>query len=281
MPAALFFLLSCAVTGQPPAQALTQSDLPALLARTTAYVDEYDRTLTSLVSEERYEQRFQRRREPGVADTVVARTLLSDYLLVQVGKSQDWVPLRDVYSADGQVIRDRTDRLLTLLTNPAPNAMAQAMRLRDESRRYNLGSGVRDTNVPTFALQILRPENRPGFAFTFKGRDRVGDVDAAVLEFVETERPTLIVGAQNEDVPCKGRFWIDPESGRVVKWVLETRPRHIENRIEVTFRADERLGIWVPAEMKEKRQDDAGLLEAKATYTNVRRFQVSTTIDIK
>jgi hypothetical protein len=279
MLAALLLVLSSVIPGQ--SQALTQPDLPALLARATAYVDEYDRTLTSLVSEERYEQRFQRRAEPGVADTIVTRTLLSDYLLVQVGRSRDWVPLRDVYSVDGAVIRDRTDRLLTLLTNPAPNAMAQAMRLRDESSRYNLGSGVRDTNVPTFALQILNIENRPGYAFTLKGRDRVGNADAAVVEFIETERPTLIVGAQHEDVPCKGRFWIDPESGRVVKWVLETRPRHVENRIEVTFRADERLGIWVPAEMKEKRQDDGGLLEAKATYTNVRRFQVSTTIDIK
>ena len=67
----------------------------------------------------------------------------------------------------------------------------------------------------------------------------------------------------------------------MVRWVLETRPLHVENRIEVTFHADERLGLWVPAEMKERRQDDGGLLEAKATYSNVRRFQVSTTIDIK
>jgi len=179
------------------------------------------------------------------------------------------------------VVRNRSDRLLTLLTSPAPDAMAQARRLRDESSRYNLGSGVRDTNIPTFALQILNLENRAGFAFAVKGRDRVGEIEAAVLEFVETERPTLIVGAQNEDVPARGRFWIEPATGRVLRWVLETRPRYVENRIDVTFRADERLGLWVPAEMKERRQDDAGLLEGRATYSNVRRFQVSTTIDIK
>ena len=202
MPAALFFLLSCVLTSQPPAQ----PDLPALLARATAYVAHYNTTLTSLVSEERYEQRFRRRSEPGVAETIVARTLLSDYLLVQVPRTDEWVPLRDVYSVDGSIVRNRTDRLLTLLMGPAPDAMTRAMRLRDESSRYNLGSGVRDTNVPTFALQILRAENRPGFAFTFKGRDRVGDTEVAVVEFVETERPTLIVGAQHEDVPAKGRF---------------------------------------------------------------------------
>jgi hypothetical protein len=264
----------------PPAQPASPNLITVLL-RASAYVAGYAKAMTSVVSEERYEQTLFRKADRTGAALIVSRTLVSDYLLVAVSGSSQWLPFRDVYSVDGVPVRDRSDRLLKLFVESPADAYNQALRIREESSRHNIGSGTRDTNVPTFALQFLSEELRGGFTFTLKGRERLDDLETVVVEYLETSSPTVIVGRQNEDVPSRGRFWIDPTDGRIVRTLLETRPNGGVNTLDVVYRYEPRLGILVPGGMNERRKADAEVLEGRATYSNFRRFQVDTSIQIK
>ena len=211
----------------------------------------------------------------------LSRVLLSDYLLVAVSGTGGWMPFRDVYSVDGVPIRDRGDRLLKLFIEAPPDAYAQALRIRDESSRYNIGSGIRDTNVPTFALQVLTGEWRGGFTFKLKGHERLGETDTVVVEYLETASPTLVVGRGSKNLPSRGRFWIDPADGRILRTLFETRPDGTENTLEVRFRYEPKLELLVPGEMIERRNAGAETVEGRATYTNFRRFRVDTSMEIK
>jgi hypothetical protein len=237
--------------------------------------------MTSVVSEERYEQTLFRRADSTSAGLIVTRTLVSDYLLVAVSGSSQWLPFRDVYSVDGVPVRDRSDRLLKLFVESPADAYNQALRIREESSRHNIGSGTRDTNVPTFALQFLSDELRGGFTFKLKSRERLNDQETFVVEYLESSSPTVVVGRQNEDVPSRGRFWIDPTDGRIMRTLLETRPNGGVNTLDVVYRHEPKLGILVPGEMSERRNAGAEVVEGRATYSNFRRFRVDTTMEIK
>ena len=256
-------------------------DVFPVLLKASDYVAGYVKAFSSVVSEERCEQVLTRKGDRTTAEMTLSRVLLSDYLLVVVAGTGEWMPFRDVYSVDGVPIRDRSDRLLKLFVEAPPDAYKQALRIRDESSRYNIGTGIRDTNVPTFALQILTAEWRGGFTFKLKGRERLGDADTVVVEYLETASPTLVVGRAEEDIPSRGRFWIDPADGRILRTLFETRPNGGVNTLEVRFRYEPKLELLVPAEMIERRNAGAETVEGRATYTNFRRFRVDTSMEIK
>lgn len=261
--------------------AASAGDVVSLLLRASDYLAGYVKSLSSVVSEERYEQYLVRKGDSTSAGTRLSRVLLSDYLLVLVAGTGEWLPFRDVYSVDGVPIRDRSDRLLKLFVGAPPDAYKQALRIREESSRYNIGAGIRDTNVPTFALQILSGEWRGGFTFKLKGRELVAEAETVVVEYAETGSPTLVVGRRDEDIPSRGRFWIDPVDGRILRTLFETRPSGGQNTLEVSFRYEPRLDLLVPAEMTERRHAGAETVEGRATYTNFRRFRVDTSMEIK
>ena len=82
-------------------------------------------------------------------------------------------------------------------------------------------------------------------------------------------------GARNIDIPSSGRFWIDAESGRVVKAELSLDTPGIHARLTTTFRRDDKFQIDVPFEMSERYALDRGTVTATATYSRFRRFDVS------
>jgi hypothetical protein len=265
--------------------AVSQHDaVSVILDKATAYVAEYVKTLSSLVSEERYEQRVTREIERGRAPAEKEshlRTLVSDYLLVQIPGSKVWAPFRDVYSVDGVPVRDRSDRLLKLFLEPSATATARAYQIRAESSRYNIGTPNRDTNVPTLALEVLGADLRGGFTFKQRGHQTVDGTDTVVIEYSETARPTMIRGRNYEDVPATGRFWIRPDTGCVMRSVLETRPKDLRTKIEVTYRYEPSLGVVVPSEMIERHDLVQEVVDGKATYSKIRRFRVETSVEIK
>jgi hypothetical protein len=276
--------LAVSLSIQAPAAAPPQSVEPGLidvLMRASAYVAGYVKSLTSVVSEERYEQSLTRKAERNTAGIFLWRVLVSDYLLVALEGTSEWLPFRDVYSVDGRPVRNRSDRLLKLFVEAPPGGYGQALRIRDESSRYNMGGGTWDTNVPTFALQFLSEELRGRFTFALKGHERLDGVDTIVVEYQESSSPTVIVGRGGEDVPARGRFWVDPGDGRILRTTLETRPTGCDNTLEVTFRHEPSLGILVPGRMTERRDAGLEVVEGRATYSNFRRFRVDTSIEIK
>jgi hypothetical protein len=259
-----------------------EASLSVILDRATAYVEAYVNALSSIVTEERYEQRVTRQVSRGAAPPekqVTSRTLVSDYLLVQAPGTTEWMPFRDVYSVDGVPLRDANDRLLKPFVDPGATTASRVLEIRKESSRYNIGNVSRDINVPTFALQILGAQMRGAFAFRHRGFERIGDESAAVIEYTETARPTMIRGGDYEDVAATGRFWIRPDTGCVLRSVLETRPAHMRTRIDVTYRYEPSLDIVVPAQMIERHDLIEEVVEGRATYSKIRRFRV--TVEIK
>jgi hypothetical protein len=92
-------------------------------------------------------------------------------------------------------------------------------------------------------------------------------------------RPTIIL-ANEADAPSSGRYWIDADTGRVLKTELVLGDNG-EIRISTWYRPDERLGIWVPAKMTERYDYSNRLydsIQCEARYTNFRRFETGARI---
>src|SRR4051812_19207744 len=191
------------------------ADRPALtdvLARVGDYVVRYERELSGIVAEEQYAQ------TADVADrpNLTHRELKSDLLLVQAqGRDgQGFIQFRDVFEVDGESVRDRGERLVTLFVNPSTASRDQAFAIMRESSRYNIGSVERNVNVPVLALSFMHPRYQPRFKFTLdsegagvpRGMPKASNfslsVDVRVLHFREVGSPPLI-DSRNSRVPAK------------------------------------------------------------------------------
>ena len=198
----------------------------------------------------------------------------SDFLLVKIGPAE-WLPFRDVYEVDGQKVRDREGRLAKLFLQGSATSMEQARQISLESARYNLGAMQRTINTPILSLLYLQLDVQSGFRFTVGKRDLDAGENVWIVDYKETARPTLVRGARDLDIPSSGRFWIDAESGRVVKTELSLDTPGIRARLTTTFRRDDKFQIDVPFEMSERYSLDRGTVTATATYGRFRRFDVT------
>jgi formylglycine-generating enzyme required for sulfatase activity len=203
------------------------------------------------------------------------REVKSDFLLVHVGPTE-WLPFRDVYEVDGHKIRDREGRLAKLFLQPsATAALDQAKQITLESARYNLGAMQRTVNTPILSLVFLQLDMQPAFRYTLGKRDPEAGDSVWIVEYKEVRRPTMVRGARDSDLPSVGRYWIDADSGRVVKAELSLDTPGIRARLTTSFRRDEKFQIDVPFEMREQYYLDRGTVSATATYSHLRRFDVT------
>jgi hypothetical protein len=274
--------------------ASAEPTLPEVLARAGEYVVAFHQQLAGIVAEERYTQHATTPgRRPLLMAVVEHRELVSDLLLVKPPGSRDWMQFRDVFEVDGLAVRDRTDRLTRLFVEPSARGNAQIETILNESARYNIGTIERTVNVPVIPLIFLRPENQK--RFTFKRAD--GRTDVAIREtpgtasnafhvaeevwaisFQEKERPTFIRTTAKRPLPSKGRFWIEPATGRVLMTELILESRDVRATIDVSYQSEPLLGFFIPIEMRERydgRRDKAHI-EGTATYGRFRQFQVNT-----
>ena len=217
--------------------------------------------------------------------------LKSDLLLVQSAASRKWVQFRDVFEADGVSVRDRAERLTRLFLNESAASRDQVGAILKESARYNIGDIQRNINTPVFALQILERSNQPRFKFK-RTNDRVPDgvkkepavsaafrtsIEVWAIEYEEKQPGTLIRTTDYRDLPSRGRFWIEPDTGRVLISELVARNRAVHGTVDVSYQSEPLLGLLVPIEMRERYDDQRGArIEAVATYGRFRQFQVNT-----
>jgi hypothetical protein len=261
---------------QDPENAARSRELRATLARLSEYVEGYERDYSMLVAEEDYRQS---------APTASVR-MRSDLLLVRPERSAQWISFRDVFEVNGRPVRDREERLRRLFLDPSAEAAAQLKAIREESARYNIGPVQRTINVPLFPLVFLRPANRVRLDFELAGRGKAQGVQVWRLRFVERARPTIVSDPEGRDVPHTGWFLVDRNTGAIVETGTEAQREGAAARIVVRYRRDAKLGLWVPADMRETyrtglRYAGGGVgsivsVEGHATYSNFRRFQVST-----
>jgi hypothetical protein len=222
-----------------------------VLRRAHEYVVIYeDHELSTVIAEEHYRQEVLNAEGQPTAQ----RTIVSDYLIFQLPPDEDWFALRDVYEVDGQAIGERLERARRLFATTG-DSVQRAMDMATESARFNLGTVARTINVPTFPLRFLRPVSRSRFQFASAGEETVGGVATWVVSYRETKGPTFSATPEGRDVPARGRFWVEPQTGAIVRSEMVmggTRRVPARATITVTYRRDDALGFWVPAEMQER-----------------------------
>ena len=284
--------------------AADQPSLKEVLARAAQYARRYGETLSTVLAEEEYHQalvalngrEFDR------------RILRSEIAFVQLADGDEWVAFRNVFEIDGQAVPEAAGRLERLFRDTPAAAIAQARAIARESASYNLGPLQRNFNVPTTVLQFLLPAHQPGFEFKKTGEEERAGERVWVLAFAERADRTMIRTPGGKRVRAKGRIWVVPGDGRVVATELtaddfidRTAMRvplgpvseRLSSRshavIRVGWRRDDRLGVWVPAEMTERYDgpwlpdgatsaEDGFAITGVATYSNYRRFEVDVRI---
>ena len=253
------------------------------LALAGRYLVEYERQFAAVVLEEQYQQRVsvELGGPPGV------RNLRSDLLLIP-DPELEWVAFRDVYEVDGRQVRDRDQRLAKLFLGDRASAIEQARRIVDESTRYNLNSDrlvIRRSIMPITALRYLISDNQSRSAFRHQGVKALDGKPALLLDFDERDTPRII--HTDDDSPARGRLWIDPVTGAIMRtelWLELQNPTYrttLSVRVRVSFAPNEKVGIWLPVEMEEEYKSGRTHVTGLARYTNPRRFGVSTTAVIK
>jgi len=256
--------------------------LTDLLQKAGEYVARYEADFSALVAREDYVQR-----ERGAQGGTIAasRHLVSDVLLTRLEGDMPWTLFRDVYSVDGRPVRDREERLQELLQEFRTGTPGRNRAILNESARYNLGAVWRNFNVPTIPLAFLRPRNWDRFAFTRKGTKKLSGLPTEVIEYREEVSPTVIREHWTKDIFARGRFWLDPAEGAVVKseMLLYSSNNSTTLRVEITvsYGRPRDLAVWVPATMDEVYEvARAGrtreYVEGTATYKNFRKFEVTT-----
>ena len=284
-PTAVCVVLGLAAASPAAAQ---EPSLASILQRAGAYVDEFERQLSSIVAEESYTQRL-RRSGPRFVPGPALREMQSDLLLVKPAGSAEWMQYRDVFEVDGNLIRDRDQRLVRLFLQPPASVAAQKAAILKESARYNVGSIQRTLNTPVLALTVLEPANQARFTFR-RANDRrpftTADVKAApgyfrvttemwVIGFEEARRETMIRTTEGKDVKSRGRFWIEPSTGRILMSELVVNPGVVKAIVDVSYQSEPLLGLLVPVEMRESYETtDGERVEGTAMYGRFRQFQV-------
>jgi hypothetical protein len=206
------------------------------------------------------------------------RDLKSDVLIVRAPAGDRWMQFRDVFEVDGKPVRDRAERLAKLFLDPSPSGQARVEAITAESARYNIGDVARTVNLPTLALTVLEPENRPWFALN--GRRKKENLWE--LEYREERGSTMIRTSSGRSMPARGKFLVEADSGRILATELGVDDDMVRAQIEVTYAAEPSIGLLMPREMREKYVTKRGTtIDGRATYSKFRRYQVTVDQAIK
>ncbi len=261
-----------------------QLDLKALLRRAGEYAAEYHERFTALVAEEHYVQRTgpdPRRPMTGRLLVEKERTLRSEYVLVRdFAGAGSWIGVRDVMEVDGQPVPER-GQLHSLLDDTSRPLAARIRALSDLEAKYNIGDVYRTINVPTLPLEFLLPDRQPRFRFKSAGPATLGGTPAIRVTFEERERPTIIQTPGGRSAPSRGTFWLDPETGAVLRSELRVSPTFgipVDAMIVVGYKHNDRLDMLLPDDMNEMYFTRGDRIEGHATYTNYRRFETEVRI---
>jgi hypothetical protein len=271
------------VAGQAPAS------LETVLERAGAYVLALQQQLSGIVAEEEYVQDV-RVASAWIPTTrsglpiVRHRELKSDLLLVRPVGADRWVQFRDVFDVDGRPVRDRSERLMKLFVSPTPSTATQAEQIAVESSRYNIGNLQRTVNVPVLALTILEARHQSRFVFkrimkvaNAPVRSAAATANAVwLIGYREVESQTMIRTTDFRDMPARGRFWIEPDTGRVLASELIAEDLSVRGAITVGYDLEPNLKVMVPIQMQEHYDLRRGPspVTGEATYGSFRQFQV-------
>lgn len=271
----------CLLGGPLPAQDEAR-ELQAMLGRAADYVALYeDRQLGNVLAAETYFQTVSSYLARGIALPRQQRRTESDFLIVLVGA--DRMGIRRVNRLNGDPVKSTEVNLEALMDDSPEGVRNRIAALREESTRYNIGPVLRQINLPTFALKVVRREEAPRFSFVQHGTGKVNGIQGIEVRFQELRAPTLVHGAGGESLTSSGTLWIEPATGRILKteFNVENPYAKAKGRVTVTYSANKALGILVPDEMKEHYETDGGVVDCTASYSRFRSFNVDLKSEIQ
>lgn len=207
------------------------------------------------------------------------RRTLADFFVAFLPAEHAWMSARDVREVDGDPVTDAEN--IRVLMARAPLARLGAV-IAEKNARYNIGSITRTFNEPTLALLVVSDAHRSRFKFD-RSRITARETGPQVtLEFRERDRPTLVRGANGEQVLAKGELDVDARTGRIERTSIELTLGTVYAKIVTTYRHDQGLDLWVPATMTERYDQRAmprrETVDVDSTYANYRRFETTTRI---
>ena len=263
-----------------------QLDLKALLTRAGEYAVEYHHRFTALVAEEHYVQRTgPDLRGPlnGRSPTEKERTLTSEFIMVRDFAGEgSWLGVRDVTAVDGEPVSSDRARLHALLEDASRPIGERIRALADLQAQYNIGGVYRTINVPTLPLEFLLPDRQRRFRFKNAGVATLGGRPAVRVSFDERDRPTIIRSPNGRNVPSRGKFWLDPQTGAVLRTELVVSPAEgrsaLDATIIVSYARNDRFDMLLPDDMNEIYFTRGDRIEGHATYTNYRRWETDVRI---
>lgn len=275
-----------------------QPTLQEVLARAAEYVATFHERLSGIVAEETTVQQVTYPKHfPSSLNR--KRRVQSDLLLLRPVGGMEWIQFRDVFAVDGEPVRDRQERLMRIFLTPDETTDSQTAAILSESARYNIGDVERTINTPTIALRFLEAANQRRFSFRRTGNATPGEMtreapappghfrvttEVWTIAFAEKAKPTMIQtrdphkrehGAL-KDLAAHGRFWIEPETGRVLMSELTLDATGARAAIAVNYQSEPLLGLLVPIEMRERydRLRNRTVVDGFSTYGRFRQFQV-------
>jgi hypothetical protein len=264
-------------------QAMTagqQSSLDQVLERASGWLADAQKQWGVMLCDERYVQEVwgPRKVDAGPVETarLARRLLISEFLFVWVPDADRWTGFRDVAQVDGRPVRDRADRIQSLLMNKSELSLASLRALADESARFNIGPADRNLNEPSKALLVLVPRYLSRFRFRKLGEDHIGEVGVWHIGYTEVRRPTLIQKLK-QDAPIWGELWVEPQHGCVMRTRLrvEDPTTGAEARILVEYARVKEPDVWMPLKMTESYEAGSSSVKGVAEYSNFRRFETS------
>jgi hypothetical protein len=264
-----------------PASAQPQAD-GSVLNRMHAYLRAYESDLSSVIADERFDQKFVSLRTWNVSlgtEARVRRTIESEISFLRLPGQNEWLGFRDVRKVNGRALRNPGLRLADLLQRGG-DVLEQARAIANAGAAQNLGL-PRTINVPTAVLEILHPTHRARFRYTVTGSDTIRGSAVSVLAFEETTRPTVVRQPNGGNIVSSGRAWIEPTTGRIlrVEWFYDSEPADpaiaVRHKLLVEFEHNSALGFFVPTRMEEVFGVPFGTGDGTAVYKNFRRFATS------
>lgn len=280
---AAFLATAVAVPG-----AAREPTLDSVLAHAASYVTAFHRQLSSIVAEETYVQEIKHQQSAfGNPAMLPMRRLKSDLLLVRPEGTDRYVELRDVFQVNDEPVRDREERLTRLLKDDSGAAINQIAAIVRESARYNIGNIERTINTPLLAMQFLEPNYQSRFTFkrSTKKMSALGPgegkaaEDGAVfrvatemwtVEFRERNKNTVIRTPNGRDLPARGRFWINPDTGAVLMTELVIEGGDVVATVTVSYQSEPLMGFLVPVEMRESYVARGERVDGAAVYGKFR-----------
>jgi hypothetical protein len=254
-----------------------------------AYLKTYQEQLTFLIADEAYTQQVRAQMPDDQGPK--GRTMKSEMFFMFTPADRVWMAIRDIIEVDRKPVTGRQDLRAALETMPTAQV---ARTFKAQNSRFNIGRVQRNFNEPILSLLVVDSRYLPNFTFDRRRVERIAGGALVTVTFAEKGVPTLITDLQSRPVFSKGEMIIEAATGRIRRAQLSLIIQGVTLELTTTYGPDERLGLWVPIQFRERYQE--GVLSGgtartrlenttnyeeivcEARYTNYRRFETTARI---